>query len=182
MARTDPLTRAERRVLEGWPKPHKYGSSWKPVEYIVTSTGCHVCVSHSQGTKGYIHVMVGGRNVGLHRYVYETIVGQIPPGMLVCHHCDNPPCINPEHLFLGTPKDNTDDMMRKGRQVYYTRVGEACPTSKLTVEKVQGIREKARLGWRWTDIGQVFGISDRHARAVAVGERWQHVPGALNDR
>lgn len=64
---------------------------------------------------GYGQMRHGGRKVGVHRLAYEVFVGPIPPGMVVMHLCDNPPCFKPEHLRVGTQRDNVIDMIDKGR-------------------------------------------------------------------
>lgn len=63
-----------------------------------------------------------------HQLAYKLFNGDIPNGMLVCHSCDNPWCVNPKHLFIGTPNDNVQDMMRKGRYIHPTQKGynETC--------------------------------------------------------
>ena len=68
--------------------------------------------------KGYVLLRRGGRNVLAHRYAWEQANGPIPDGMYVCHHCDVRACINLDHLFLGTPSDNEQDKLQKGRGRY----------------------------------------------------------------
>lgn len=96
-------------------------------------------------SNGYGYVKIPGQqNVGAHILSYRLFVGGIPDGQWVLHRCDNPPCINPDHLFLGTCQDNIDDMRSKGRN--YRPIGELNKFAKLTWAKVAEIRKAYRTG------------------------------------
>lgn len=88
----------------------------KEIKWDIDKNGCWICISHTPNTYGYPQCRQGYKIVVISRVMYEKYKGEIPNGMLVCHTCDNPKCINPEHLFIGTNQDNVDDMVRKGRQ------------------------------------------------------------------
>lgn len=103
----------------------------------------------SRNTDGYGRVTVDGKRVYAHRLSYEIFVGPIPESQVVCHHCDNPPCVNPAHLFTGTMLDNSQDMLAKGREsAPPVRWGEANNKCKLTDKQVAEIRQRWTAGER----------------------------------
>lgn len=120
-------------------------------------------------TKGYGIITHGGRITKAHRVSYELHRGPIPPGLFVCHRCDNPGCVNPDHLFLGTIADNNADKMAKGRQ----RCGEATNLAKLTAAQVLEIRASnlPRL-----KIAATFGISRSCVQQIRRRSLWKHLP------
>lgn len=94
---------------------------------------------NSKGVKYGKHHADNGKTVTAHRFSYSKFIGAIPDGMYVCHKCDTPLCVNPEHLFIGSHKDNMDDMVRKNR--LYKAYGENMHSSKLTNEQAKAIRD-----------------------------------------
>lgn len=106
-----------------------------------------------------------------HRLSWEIHNGPIPDGLNVLHRCDNPPCVRPDHLFLGTASDNARDMWDKGRGPRGQKNGHA----KLTDEAVAIIRERIAAGERPTQIALVYGVSEATVRDAASGRNWRHV-------
>ncbi|WP_420872710.1 HNH endonuclease [Paenibacillus ehimensis] len=108
-----------------------------------------------------------------HRYSYQMHKGTIPKGMFVMHSCDNRLCVNPDHLIVGTHRDNMDDMINKKRQA----VGERVKSSKLTKEKVKEIRSLRKRGLMYKDIAVRFGVSAYHVKDICRFRVWKHVEG-----
>jgi hypothetical protein len=129
--------------------------------------------------RGYGVIRIGRRNEGAHRASWLIHRGEIPSGAFVCHRCDNPRCVNPEHLFLGTSADNVADMDTKGRRrtVLPRLHGEQHPTSKLTEEAVLAIVTEGRAGVTMTSLAFRFGISEAQVRRILTGEHWSHLTG-----
>jgi hypothetical protein len=103
--------------------------------------------------------MVGVSPCLAHRISYELAFGAIPEGLFVCHHCDNPPCVNPDHLFAGTSQDNVDDMKKKGRCSHRDARGELNANCKLSDEQVAEIRDRVAAGEMQKDLAKGFGVT-----------------------
>lgn len=122
--------------------------------------------------KGYGRMSINKKLHSCHRIVYELIHNSVPKGMLVCHSCDNPSCCNPRHLFLGTNKDNINDMKNKHRQ----SMGEHRPHHKLTREKVKEIRIKYfNLGYTQKQLGIEYGVTYQTIGCIIRNEKWKCV-------
>jgi hypothetical protein len=124
-------------------------------------------------------ISVRGRDEMAHRIAWELTHGPIPDRLLALHKCDNPACVRPDHLFLGTHKDNTQDMLAKGRHRTGSRLqmarGEQLPQARLTEAAVREIRRLLALGTRGCDIAQQFMVSPMTISDVARGATWRHV-------
>ncbi|MBK8909035.1 MAG: HNH endonuclease [Rhodospirillales bacterium] len=111
-----------------------------------------------------------GAQLRAHRVSYELHHGPIPLNLYVCHTCDNPSCVNPDHLFAGTPKANSDDKARKGRSSRLN--GSENPMSKLVAADVRAIRSDRRPK---RTIAARYGVSVSHVRDIQKGRRWSHL-------
>ncbi len=114
-----------------------------------------------------------GRSGLAHRIAWKMAYGQIPEGLYVCHHCDVPACVNPKHLFLGTPADNSADSCAKGRHL--VRSGENHYRARLTAEDVAEMRLIRRTGVTYKEIAGMFRVSWAAAYFACVGRSWKHV-------
>lgn len=108
-----------------------------------------------------------------HRVCWQITNGEIPDGISVCHRCDNPACVNPAHLFLGTHLDNMRDMFAKGRRT--AAHGNRHHWSKLCSCAVMAIRALASEGVSQRDLARRFGVSRNCARSIIHGETWKEV-------
>ena len=183
---TDPVTRF-------WSKVDVHG----PV-HPTLGTPCWVWRC-GRVTTGYGLFKVGGHpgtTYLAHRFAWENVCGQIPNGLFVLHACDNPSCVRPDHLFLGTHADNSADMVRKGRQAKISRPapwaagrnhwssrqpnsvlrGSVNPASKLTEQDVMTIRSIYTAGDTSQQmLADRYGVSQVAISLVVRREKWKHV-------
>lgn len=129
------------------------------------------------GTKnlaGYGSFSIKGETIGSHRISYFIRNGEIPKGLCILHKCDNPSCVNPDHLFMGTRKDNMDDKVRKGRQ---SKGEKSVGYRKLEKEQVLEIVELLREGFPVKAICPLYNISKSSVSFIKNGITWGWLTG-----
>jgi len=138
------------------------------------------CIEWTSSTRnGYGRLMIGSRtdgtrkSVSAHVLAYMIYRGEVPKGYEVCHKCDNPPCINPDHLFLGTRQDNIDDREKKGRNKIPPFSHERHPLVKLSWDKVREIRS---MSLPRKEMAIIFNISVRTLSDILNYRSWKEIP------
>ena len=153
----------EKRMRLRKPKP-------TPIEFFYSRVIKTATCWEWQGMKssdGYGELKVDGKRHPAHRWIYEYTYGNIG-SLNVCHHCDNPLCVRPDHLFAGTQKDNIRDCIKKGRFARGEKNGQA----RLKDSQILEIRKLKAQGIKSPTIAKLFNIHEGHARKIMSGQKW----------
>lgn len=137
--------------------------------YKVAANGCWMW-SGAKERWGYGRFYIGNRSEGAHRASWMLHRGAIPNGLIVCHRCDTPACVNPDHLFCGTHADNNSDRSLKLRS--HAPFGKGGRKRKLTVEQVEVIRSDNRS---CAELARLFGIHPNTVSKIRLNRTWKHV-------
>jgi hypothetical protein len=133
---------------------------------MIRTTGGYFCLYHwDRAARKKVYVN------GAHRIAYEECFGPIPDGLQVMHSCDNPACVNPEHLSVGTTQDNTADRTAKGRTPY----GERHAGARMTEQDVRSLRACKGVRGAKKKLIEQLGISKGAADNAIYGRTWKHV-------
>jgi hypothetical protein len=119
----------------------------------------------------YGQFKVNGKIEKAHRVSYQLYKGEIPQGLIVRHTCNNPCCVNPEHLELGTQQDNMDDMVKANRQAVGIKNGR----SKIKEEDIPDIRRRLALGESYYSIGKLYGVTHAPIKQIKNGRSFAYV-------
>lgn len=152
------------------PKPK--AMSEHMANFTESPNGCWI-FNGSKDRDGYGVFGKLGKQIRAHRASYEFHIGNIDNGLIVCHKCDNPSCINPDHLFLGTHKDNSQDMSFKNR--CRDQKGSKHNMAKLDEQDIHIIRQMRSMGATLDFIAKQFDISFQHAGSICKRVNWAHI-------
>ena len=142
---------------------------------IRKGTNCWIWVGSKQRS-GYGQLKFLGAVMLAHRASWILNFGAIPDGMQVLHKCDVRRCVNPAHLFLGTPKDNIADMIAKGRaRLNNPQPGELAGMAKLTEYQVKSIKRHLANGKSLASLGRQYGVTFQNIWCIKHGKSWTHV-------
>lgn len=150
------------------PFPVRFG-----LQVVREANGCWIWQG-GKNKKGYGRCFRNGKSIQAHRAAWELHYGPVPDGLWVLHKCDVPSCVNPTHLFIGTPSDNSQDCIAKGRWRKDAIRGERVGTAKLTPEKVMAIRQRA-VTEPVKVIAASYGLSAATVYDVLEGRTWAHI-------
>ena len=143
----------------------------REITWKINTNGCWICDNHYIGRNGYPKKRVKEKVKKISHIMYERFNGEGSIGnMWVLHSCDNPNCINPNHLSLGTPQDNTDQMMERGR--WGGSEGEKVHTAKLNCEQVKAIRQDNRPS---RELGLLYNVTKTTILRIKNRTSWKGV-------
>ena len=156
-----------------WPQGVDMRERIERLSVPVTESGCWLWLGKTNGTSYGQFTTTGPQRVrGAHRVSFETYIDPIPEGMCVCHSCDTPSCVNPAHLWLGTRKDNSADMLAKRRLP--SRAGTNNYNAKLTADQAREIRQTKGQTTN-VEAAALFGVSRSCVADIRSGKKWTHI-------
>lgn len=145
---------------------------------VEPDTGCWIW-NGVRSRDRYGKIKVQGKFIQAHRQSWSERYGPIPDGHHMCHRCDTPACVNPDHLFPGTDKQNSQDALRKNRLNRWSegqRNGEGNPRAKLKNDDVKAIRSVASQGLMTTSrLARAYDVSPSTIRNIVLKQRWTHL-------
>lgn len=143
----------------------------RKIEYKIDENNCFICTSHKPDSYGYFRIKENKEVKMLHRVIYEECFDSIPNGYMVRHRCDNPSCINPEHLEVGTHRDNMDDRDNRNR----TLKGSNHGMSKLSELDVLFIRKCLKDGASQASLAEKYKVNKKVIYDIKNRNIWKHI-------